>query len=547
MFLYQTVQENKKSNQINERSSGWEKLQLNCNLLNARCAGWPRQETSTGWAAERKGSVKAVLLLFDSLNRHCLSPYGCGWTDTPNFQRLAAHSVQFGRCYAGSLPCMPARRELHTGRYNFLHRSWGPLEPFDDSMPELLKQGGVYTHLISDPQHYGEDGGATYHTRYNSWECVRGQEGDPWKARACPPELLPHFGQASAQDLVNRMYFGAGKEQPLDTVFRLSREFLRDNHAADRWLLHIEPFDPHEPFFTAPQEGLCSPDDYDGLPFDWPPYSRVSEPPEAAAHARKQYGRLLERCDRCLGQLLDDFDRYGLWEDTMLIVTTDHGFLLGEHGWWAKNRPPFYEEIAHLPLFLWDPRSRRAGETRDALVQTVDLAPTLLGFFGFPAPPDMQGHDLGPVLERGGAVREAALFGMHGAHICVTDGRYVLMRADRPDVPLCDYTLLPLRQRARCSPDELQALALTGPFRFTKGCKVLEIPIARGFYPCMSTAEGENRDLLFDLSTDPAQEHPLSDPEQERRLLALMRRLMEENDAPAWQYVRAGLTEEGLS
>jgi len=107
----------------------------------------------------------------------------------------------------------------------------------------------------------------------------------------------------------------------------------------------------------------------------------------------------------------------------------------------------------------------------------ADLAPTLLGFFGFPAPPDMQGHDLGPVMERGGAVREVALFGMHGAHICVTDGRYVLMRADRPDLPLCDYTLLPLRQRARCSPDELQALALTGPFRFTKGCKVLEIPM----------------------------------------------------------------------
>ena len=78
---------------------------------------------------------------------------------------------------------MPARRELHTGRYNFLHRAWGPLEPFDDSMPRMLTENGVYSHLISDHYHYWEDGGATYHNRYSSWEIVRGQEGDKWRER----------------------------------------------------------------------------------------------------------------------------------------------------------------------------------------------------------------------------------------------------------------------------------------------------------------------------------------------------------------------------
>ena len=137
--------------------------------------------------------MKAILLLFDSLNRHCLEPYGCDWTHTPNFRRLAERSVRFDRCYAGSLPCMPARRELHTGRYNFLHRSWGPVEPYDDSMPELLKKNGVYTHLISDHQHYWEDGGATYHTRYSSWECVRGQEGDNWQPLVDALRAGKHF------------------------------------------------------------------------------------------------------------------------------------------------------------------------------------------------------------------------------------------------------------------------------------------------------------------------------------------------------------------
>ena len=106
--------------------------------------------------------MKAIMVMYDSLNRHMLSPYGCDWTQTPNFKRLADRCVTFDKCYVGSLPCMPARREIHTGRYNFLHRSWGPMEPYDDSMPEILKKNGIYSHLISDHYHYWEDGAVSY-------------------------------------------------------------------------------------------------------------------------------------------------------------------------------------------------------------------------------------------------------------------------------------------------------------------------------------------------------------------------------------------------
>ena len=79
--------------------------------------------------------MKAIMVMYDSLNREMLESYGCNWTKTPNFKRLAEKCVQFEQCYVGSMPCMPARRELQTGRINFFHRSWGPMEPFDDSMP----------------------------------------------------------------------------------------------------------------------------------------------------------------------------------------------------------------------------------------------------------------------------------------------------------------------------------------------------------------------------------------------------------------------------
>ena len=486
--------------------------------------------------------MRAILVLFDSLNRHCLSPYGCDWTITPNFRRLAEHAVTFDRCYVGSLPCMPARRELHTGRYNFLHRSWGPVEPYDDSMPQILKQHGIYTHLISDHQHYWEDGGATYHNRYNSWECVRGQEGDPWKARVSDPEIPPHLGQATRQDTINRAYFTASEQQPLAQVFHLAEEFLDVNHSADNWFLHIEPFDPHEPFFTQEEYRRLYPDDYDGPQFDWPDYTQVIESLGAQAHCRNQYAALLTMCDDYLGRLLDHMDRYDMWKDTMLIVATDHGFLLGEHGWWAKNRPLFYEELSHTPLFIWHPKLQCAGERRNALVQTIDLAPTLLQFFGVTPPPDMQGHDLAPVLCEDRPIREYAMFGMFGSHVCVTDGNYVYMRAGRPDTPLYDYTLLPLHQRAMYAPEELRQAELAPPFSFTKGCPLLKIPMPWNYYSYMSCVEAPHTDFLFDLAADPGQLCPIENPETERRMLSAMVTLMKENDAPQEQFARLGLS-----
>ena len=150
--------------------------------------------------------MKAIVVMFDSLNRRLLPPYGCDWVHAPNFQRLAERTVTFDNCYIGSMPCMPARREFHTGRYNFLHRSWGPLEPFDDSVPEILKENGIYTHLTTDHPHYFEDGGATYHTRYSSWEFNRGQEGDAWKGYLIPPFDIPPVTRRMERNQSDQMW-----------------------------------------------------------------------------------------------------------------------------------------------------------------------------------------------------------------------------------------------------------------------------------------------------------------------------------------------------
>jgi arylsulfatase A-like enzyme len=486
--------------------------------------------------------MKAIMVMFDSLNRRMLQPYGCDWVQTPNFQRLSGHTATFDTSYVGSMPCMPARRELHTGRYNFLHRSWGPLEPFDDSMPEILKNHGISTHLVSDHYHYWEDGGCDYHTHYSTWECVRGQEGDPWKADLRPqefPEFLnnPRDKHWLHQDWINRQYMQREEDQPQPRTFSLGEQFLRTNHAQDNWFLAIETFDPHEPYFSAERFRALYPHHYDGPQFDWPNYARVCETPEQVQHMRYMSAALHSMCDAYMGRVLDLMDELNLWDDTLLIVNTDHGFLLGEHDWWAKCVQPFYDEVAHTPLFIWDPRSRVMGQRRSSLVQTIDLAPTLLDYFGVPVPPNMQGRPLSATVAQDAPVRQAALFGQHGQHVNVTDGRYVYMRAPvQPDnAPLYEYTLMPTHMRHIFDVGELQDIQLQEPFSFTKGCRTMKIAGRPSFE---SHSFGT---LLFDLQNDPRQEHPLHDPALEARMTELLVQQMRAGDAPTEQYERLGL------
>lgn len=483
--------------------------------------------------------MRAIMVMFDSLNRNLLSPYGCDWTHTPNFQRLAKKTVVFDHAYAGSLPCMPARRELHTGRYNFLHRSWGPIEPYDDSMPERLQQNGIYTHLISDHQHYWEDGGCTYHHRYHTWEMVRGQEGDRWKGVVKEPLIPDHLGQAWVQDVINRSYVHTEKEHPQSRVFKLGLEFLEKNQAEDNWFLHLETFDPHEPFFAMEKYKKYYPHDYKGPQFDWPSYGEVTEEPEQVKHCRYEYAALLTMCDAWLGKILDFMDEHDMWKDTMLIVNTDHGYLLGEHDCWAKSVHPFYEEIAHIPLFLWDPGSQACNVRREALVQTIDIPATLLQYFQTEIPEEMEGRPLADTILKDTPVREGALFGMHGGQINVTDGRFVYMRDSVPDnKPLYEYTQMPTHMRSFFSREEMCTMEISPPFSFTREMPLMRFEAVRGL------GDGPPRHFgtrLYDLKQDPFQNTPINDEEKEAEMLALMVRLMEKNDCPKEQYRRMGI------
>lgn len=486
--------------------------------------------------------MRAIMMMFDTLTRNYLPNYGCEFTRMPNFERLAERTVTFDEFYGGSMPCMPARRELHTAKYNFLNRGWGPLEPFDESSIEILSRNGVYTHLITDHTHYFEDGGCTYHNRYDSWEGFRGQEGDRWVPRAeadlsvnrCP---LNKDNISALQHLANRTRIRTEEEMPSVKCMTAGMDFLDHYHDRDNWFLQIECFDPHEPFYVPEHYRRlyrCG-DSHEA--FNFPAYGPIEDKytAEDISRMRREYCALLSMCDAQLGRLLDKLDEYSMWEDTMIIINTDHGFFLGEHDYIGKNFPPMYDEVVHTPCFIHDPRVLEACGRRKAVVQTVDLAPTLLGYFGYSFATETDGRDLADVIRQDMPVHDTILFGVHGGQINLYDGRYCYMKSAMDSAsPAFQDTLMPTNMRGFISPEDIDQAELVDGGRYANGHSVLRIPVknlyGRWMFPTM----------LFDKQSDPEQLHPLSDETLIAQMDEKLENAMREVQAPSWQMKRMG-------
>lgn len=517
--------------------------------------------------------MRTIFVLFDTLNRHYLECYGGDAVKTPNFNRLAERSVTFDNHYVGSMPCMPARRDLQTGRLNFMHRSWGPMEPFDVSLTEELQKSGVYSHIITDHVHYLEDGGAGYCTRFSSRELIRGQEGDHWKAKINGPvdkwkelyhekqfaggawdKVAASSGKRSKRhhDMVNRDYIENESDYPSAQCFQLGCQFLDENSDADDWFLQLETFDPHEPFAAPERLRKEYGAGKDSKIRDWPPYDRVTEDEGECEEMRANYKALLAYCDEHLGRLLDKMDELDMWKDTMLVVTTDHGFLMGEHEWWAKLRMPIYQEIGHIPLFVHHPdHADMAGKRHTALTQTADMMPTFLDVYDTPVPDTVRAKSILLLLsDLGQKHHEAVLFGYFGGSINLTDGKYTYFRypPEMENQELYQYTLMPCHLFGYFSQMELGGAELIHDCAFANGLPVLRVPVVpeSSWYKTHGLARMANEPTtLFDVEADPLQKAPIDDPQLHEHFERLLVNMMNYHNAPAEAFTRLELTPPG--
>jgi arylsulfatase A-like enzyme len=511
--------------------------------------------------------VNVVVFLIDTLRRDHLSPYGPSQVATPNFRRLAEMGTTFDQAYLTSYPCMPARRDLWTGRYEFPWRGWGPLEAADRTLPEVLSGAGVHTGLVTDHYHLFEHGSGNYQFGFDSWEFIRGQEKDPWALAAGDvtwpgPEFQKiHRGWRQYWANTSRWRDGLDWRSEEHTfaaqTFRAAAHWVDANRSAEPFFLLVDCFDPHEPF-DPPEPYRQRYEDQPGADrMLWPIYGsadRYSE--EELRDVRGLYAGEVALVDTWLGYFLDRLERLGRLEDTMLIVTTDHGHLFGEHGMIGKPSTThgdsnLYQEVAAVPFFLYYPGAP-GGRHSQELVQLVDVYPTVLAAlagasderpaapgqlwaprFGV-APERLHGYDLTPLVTGGprsplpgtgrGWGRGYAFYAKFGEAINVTDGRYTLFQWPPSDsnAPLYWYG--------------------SSPPAFLK-------PRGVGSYePCdqrfpIDWVRGPMRTALFDVTSDPAQRHDLAteQPEVLQRLQTVLRDWLITIGAPQEQLQRLGL------
>ncbi|MGY4691695.1 sulfatase [Salibacterium sp. K-3] len=379
--------------------------------------------------------MKVICVLLDTLRRDHLGCYGASTVETPNLDKFAEESYQFDNAYLGSYPCMPARQDFWTGINNFFWRGWSPLEHHQFDLVTMLNQADIPTMLITDHYHLWQNGSGNYHTNFSGMELIRGQEMDNWKIGSNIPVRYPaqkhKLNKNWEKYAKNTAHFETKEDYFAGQVFQKSMEWVEENKDQDDYFLMIDCFDPHEPF-DPPEEFLekYAPD-YDGESPKWPRYGRPdSLSTEELHHVHDLYKAQVTYVDECFGKFYEKLKSLHDMEDTMVIVTSDHGFLFGEHSWLGKHARIIYQDIARIPLLVREPNNGKK-EHVSQLTQIADLTPTILEAFQLPKPENMQGYDLTPVFHnaKGGIHdRKTMMFGVFGGPVYVTDGMYVLVK-----------------------------------------------------------------------------------------------------------------------
>lgn len=370
--------------------------------------------------------MNVIVIMNDSLRRDHIGAYGlpAPWprpghegqpfVETPNLDRLAAHSAMFDRCYVASYPTVPNRRDLFTGRWGFLETGWEPLRSSDVLLAEVLSAAGIVTQLIFDTLPMGSSGYGL-ERGFQGWEWVRGQHGDQWVTAPWPVELpcLPHLlrGDAARMVRILRNAYHRRHERDYMAPRTLSRaiDWLEDNYRHDGFLLWVDTWDPHEPFDPPPYDWAryADPaflDGADGRPnvVTYPQYGRCDYLTEAELNdVRARYAGEVTMVDRNVGHLLDMVHALGLDESTMIVHVTDHGYLMGEHGLLGKPGDllgNLYEPTCRVGMFIRHPEGLGAGRRIPAIVQPPDVMPTILDALGVEVPATVQGTSLLPLL-----------------------------------------------------------------------------------------------------------------------------------------------------
>ncbi len=442
-----------------------------------------------------------LVIMSDQHSRHALGCYGNPIVRTPNMDRLAAQGMVFDNAYCPSPLCVPSRMSFMTGRTPSRNRVWTNQHVLGSAIPtwaHYLGAAGYDTALVGRMHFVGTD------QLHGFAERPLGEFSAT--APGAKPELpLEHYPKAAyGQNRNAASIAGHGTtfvQWAAGQVTRVACRYLHERAGTGRpFAAVVGYYPPHSPYI-APKAlydhylervDLPEIDETQPASIEMVRRTRGFLPPlepEVVRRARAAYFALCEFMDRQLGTVLDALEEAGLVDDTLVVYTSDHGDMAGEHGLFGKS--VFYEGSVGIPMIARLPGQVAPGQRRSRPCSLVDLGPTLVELAGAGPMERVDGRSLVPALQ--GRADDVAL---------------------APDTEAVVSEVMNV-QHANC--DHPARMVRLGRY------KVWVYPAQAGMPPA-----------LFDLETDPREQHDLADDPAHAERLEHMVSLAIDN----WDYRR---------
>jgi arylsulfatase A-like enzyme len=413
-----------------------------------------------GLASAQAARMNVVVVVMDSLRADHV--FG-NRARTSAWDRVARQGVRFVNAYPEGMPTIPARRAIMSGKRTYPFRGWRPR--WDDLPPQpgwepvgsdgemwtaALGRAGWTTGYVTDNPHLLMPVHRRFRRTFDRVELVDGQVPVRRRPRGRPgsrvtANYLPKAlrGTTSERRMANYLALNPRGRREEDynaaKVFREGMGWIEWARARQPFALVIDSFDAHEPW-DAPRRliDLYGPTGHKGIepiqPFSTPA-GRASDldlTKRMLRRMRQLYAAEVTLVDVWLGRFLDRLENLGLAENTLLVLVSDHGVLLGERGWVGKRFSELHDELTHVPLVMRHPAGRGRGRSSNYFASTHDIGPTVLSMAGVDRPRGMNGADLSPVF-RGRAPRKKRSHRTtaYNTHVGASDGRWLLMAGGR--------------------------------------------------------------------------------------------------------------------
>ena len=373
------------------------------------------------FASNPLGAKPNVLFIAIDDLRPELGCYGVGAIKTPNIDRLAKGGMVFKRAYCQQAVCLPSRSSLITGARPDTTKAWDLSTHFRKAMPDvvtlpqLFKNHGYFTQGMGKICHHGYDDEPSWSVPTTYPKAPHGagkrvQNPNGPKVALSPKGRGPVVEKVDGPD--NSLHDGElgdmavaaiqamkEKKEPFFLAVGFIKPHLPFNAPRKYWDLYdpakiplaANPFPQKDaPKYAVPPGGELR--SYSGVPKGWP----IKD--DFARTLKHGYYAAISYVDAQVGRMLDELDRQGLRENTIIILWGDHGWKLGEHQAWAKHSN--VEDDTRAPLILSVPGMAKAGGATNALVEFVDIYPTLAHLAGLPLPAHLEGTSFKPLLDQ---------------------------------------------------------------------------------------------------------------------------------------------------